>query len=130
MFIFLHQHIVSCFLDQFSTVAQSCPTLCDAINRSTLQASLSITNSQSSLGPMSIESVMPSNHFILCRPLFLLPPIPPSIRVFSMFLLYNKVYIYPPLLDFPHPTPRGHHRAPGWPPCYTQQVSTSYLFYT
>ena len=47
------------------------------------QASLSITNSQSSLKLMSIELVMPSNHLILCRPLFLLPPIPPSIRVFS-----------------------------------------------
>ena len=47
------------------------------------QASLSITNSQSSLKLMSIESVMPSSHLILCRPLLLLPPIPPSIRVFS-----------------------------------------------
>ena len=47
------------------------------------QASLSITNSQSSLKPTSIESVMPSSHLILCRPLLLLPPIPPSIRVFS-----------------------------------------------
>ena len=46
-------------------------------------ASLSITNSQSSLRPMSIESVMPSSHLILCCPLLLLPPIPPSIRVFS-----------------------------------------------
>src|SRR5574340_1088820 len=47
------------------------------------QASLSITNSRSSLRLTSTESVMPSSHFILCRPLFLLPPIPPSIRVFS-----------------------------------------------
>ena len=47
------------------------------------QASLSITNSRSSLKLMSIESVMPSSHLILCRPLLLLPPIPPSIRVFS-----------------------------------------------
>ena len=47
------------------------------------QASLSITNSQSSLRLMSIESVMPSSHLILRRPLLLLPPIPPSIRVFS-----------------------------------------------
>ena len=47
------------------------------------QASLSITNSWSLLKLMSIESVMPSNHLILCRPLLLLPPIPPSIRVFS-----------------------------------------------
>ena len=47
------------------------------------QASLSITNSQSSLKLMSNESVMPSNHFILCCPLLLLPSIFPSIRVFS-----------------------------------------------
>ena len=47
------------------------------------QASLSITNSRSSLRRTSIESVMPSSHLILCRPRLLLPPIPPSIRVFS-----------------------------------------------
>ena len=47
------------------------------------QASLSITNSQSLLELMSIESVMPSNHLILCRPLLLLPSMFPSIRVFS-----------------------------------------------
>ena len=47
------------------------------------QASLSITNSQSSLKLMSIEWGMPSSHLILCHPLFLLPPILPSIRVFS-----------------------------------------------
>ena len=48
-----------------------------------LQASLSVTNSQSSLKLMSIESVMPSCHLILCHPLLLLPQIPPSIRFFS-----------------------------------------------
>ena len=47
------------------------------------QASLSITNSWSLLKLTSIESVMPSSHLILCHPLFLLPPIPSSIRVFS-----------------------------------------------
>ena len=47
------------------------------------QASLSITNSRSSLKLMSIESAMPSSHLILCHPLLLLPPIPPRIRVFS-----------------------------------------------
>ena len=47
------------------------------------QASLSITNSQSSPKLMSIESVIPSSYLILCCPLLLLPPIPPSIRVFS-----------------------------------------------
>ena len=67
---------------QFSSVAQSCPTLCDPMNCSTpglpvhhhLPDSLRLT---------SIESVMPSSHLILCCPLLLLPPIPPSIRVFS-----------------------------------------------
>ena len=48
-----------------------------------LQASLSITNSLSLLKLMSIELVMPSSHLVLCQPLLLLPPIPPSIRVFS-----------------------------------------------
>ena len=52
------------------------------------QASLSITSSQSSLKLTSIESVMPSSHLILCRPLLLLPPIPPSIRLFSMSQLF------------------------------------------
>ena len=47
------------------------------------QASLSITSSRSPPKPMSIESMMPSSHLILCRPLLLLPSIPPSIRVFS-----------------------------------------------
>ena len=47
------------------------------------QAFLSITNSRSSLKLMSIELMMPSSHLILCRPLLLLSPIPPSIRVFS-----------------------------------------------
>ena len=67
---------------QFSSVAQSCPTLCDPMDCST-QASLSITNSRSLLKLLSIESVMPSNYLILCCPLLLLPPIFPSIRVFS-----------------------------------------------
>ena len=47
------------------------------------QASLSVTNSRSTPKPMSIESVMPSNHFILCHPLLFLPSLFPSIRVFS-----------------------------------------------
>ena len=67
---------------QFSSVAQSCPILCDPMNRRR-QASLSITNSWSLPKLMSIESVMPSNHLILCRPLLLLPSIFPNIRVFS-----------------------------------------------
>ena len=68
------------FLTQFSSVAQSHLTLCDPMDCST-QASLSTTNSQSLLKLMDIGLVMPSNHFILCRPLLLLPSIFHSIRV-------------------------------------------------
>ena len=53
-----------------------------------LQASLHITKSRSLIKLMSIDSVMPSSHLILCRPLLLLPPIPPSIRVFPMSQLF------------------------------------------
>ena len=65
---------------QFSSVAQSCLTLWDPMYCST-PGFLSITNSWSLLKLMSIESVMPSNHLILCHPLLLLPSIFPSIRV-------------------------------------------------
>ena len=61
----------------FSSVAQLCLTLCDPMNHS--MPALPIHHQP----PMSIESVMPSSHLILCRPLLLLPSIPPSIRVFS-----------------------------------------------
>ena len=67
---------------QFSSVAQSCRLFANPWITA-CQASLSITNSRSSLRLTSIQSVMPSSHLILCRPLFLLPPIPPSNRVFS-----------------------------------------------
>ena len=66
---------------QFNSVAQLCPTLCDPMNCST-PGRPTITNSGSPPKPMSIKSVMPSNHLILC-PLLLLPSIFPSIRVFS-----------------------------------------------
>ena len=69
---------------QFSSVQSlSCVWLFATPWITARQASLSITNSQSSLKLMSIESVMPSSHLIFCHPLFVLPPIPPSIRVFS-----------------------------------------------
>ena len=74
--------IQSHHLHQFSSVAQLCLTLCNTMDCST-PGFLSITNSQSLLKLMSIESVMPSNYLILCRPLFLLPSIFPSTRVFS-----------------------------------------------
>ena len=67
---------------QFSSVTQSCPTLCNPMNRST--PGLPVHHQLPEFTQtMSIESVMPSSHLILCRPLLLLPPIPPSIRVFS-----------------------------------------------
>ena len=81
-----HIYFASITLFQFSSVAQSCPALCDPMNHST-PGLLSITNSRSSPKPMSIESVMPSTHLILCHPL-LLPSIFPSIRVFSMSQLF------------------------------------------
>ena len=66
----------------FSSVAQSCPTLCDPMNHST--PGLPVHHQlPGSTQPMSIESVMPSNHLILCHPFLLLPSIFPSIRVFS-----------------------------------------------
>ena len=61
----------------------SCVRLFATLWIAACQASLSITNSWSLLKLMPIESVMPTNHLILCPPLLLLPPIPPSIRVFS-----------------------------------------------
>ena len=67
---------------QFSSVAQSCPALCNPMDCS-MQASLSITNSWRLLKHISIEMVMPYNHLIFYRPLLLLPSFFPSIRVFS-----------------------------------------------
>ena len=85
----LHKYFYDCnkyfrssSLFQFSSVTQSCPTLCVPMDCST-QASLSITNSQSLLKLMSIKSVMPSHQLVLWRSLLLPPSIFPSIRVFS-----------------------------------------------
>ena len=77
----------SCFLSlltkaQFSSVTQWCPTLCDPTNHSTPGLSVH-PPPWNSPKPMSVESVMPSNHLILCHPLLLLPSIFPVIRVFS-----------------------------------------------
>ena len=69
---------------QFSSVQSlSCVRVFATPSIAARQASLSITNSRSSLRLTSIESEMPSSHLILCHPLLLLPPMPPSIRVFS-----------------------------------------------
>ena len=73
------------FANVFSSVQSSLSAVSDSMNQWTAarQASLSITNSRTLLTLMSIKSVMPSNHLILCCPLLLLPLIPPSIKVFS-----------------------------------------------
>ena len=71
-----------CFRNlQFSSVAQLCLTLCDLMNRS--MPGLPVHHHLPEFTQTSIELVIPSSHLILCRPLFLLPPISPSIRVFS-----------------------------------------------
>ena len=67
---------------QFISVAQSCLNPCDPMNCSTLGLPVH-QQLLESLRHTSIESVMPSSHLIFCRPLLLLPPIPPSIKVFS-----------------------------------------------
>ena len=66
---------------RFSSVTQLCLTLCDPMNRST--PGLPVHHQLLEFPQTHVESVMPSSHLILCRPLLLLPPIPPSIRVFS-----------------------------------------------
>ena len=65
----------------FSSVTQSCLTLCDPMNYS--MPGLPVHHQLPEFTLISIKSVMPSSHLILCCPLVLLPPIPPSIRVFS-----------------------------------------------
>ena len=67
---------------QFSSVAQSCPTLCDPMDGSTPGLPVHHQLLESTQTHV-IESVMPSSHLILCRPLLILPPIPPNIRLFS-----------------------------------------------
>ena len=71
-----------------SSVVQSCPTFCDPMNCS-MPGPLSITNSWSSPKLMSIESVMPFGHRNLCRPLLLLPPMPPASESFPMSQLFT-----------------------------------------
>ena len=89
MFIYIFQlHFHFLFMKVINLVISSVQSLSRVWLFATLgtvacQASLSITNSWSLSKPMSIKSVMPSNHLILCHPLFLLPWIPPSITVFS-----------------------------------------------
>ena len=88
-FLILYKRYSPCLLVISSVQSLSCVQLFASPWIAAHQASVSITNSWSSLRLTSIESVMPSSHLILGRPLLLLPPIPPSIRVFS-----NESIIY------------------------------------
>ena len=95
------------------------------------QASLSITNSQSIPKPMSIELVMPSNHLILCRPLLLLPPIPPSIKVFSnestLLMRWPKYWSFSFNIltwEIPWAKEPGGLQATGWQKDTTDLLST------
>ena len=113
--ISLHQRALKSLLQQFSSVAQSCPTLCNTMNAAH-EAFLSITNSQSLPKLMSIASVMPSNHLILCRPLLLLPS-PPSFfssSFSSIRVLSNESTLcirWPKLLEF-----QFQHQSFQWTP--------------
>ena len=78
-----HNRITFSSVQFISVQSLSCVRLFATPWTAARQASLSINNSGSSLRLTSIESVMPSSHLILCRPLLLLSPVPPSIRVFS-----------------------------------------------
>ena len=82
MFIIFVKNLIELLPSSVSSVAQSCLTLSYQWTTAR-QGSLSISNSWGPPKPMSIESVIPSNHHILCHPLLLLPSIFPSIRVFS-----------------------------------------------
>ena len=75
-----HNNIIRTTHHQFSSVHFSHSVVSDSLQP---QAFLPITNSRSSLKLIPIETVMPSSHLTFCHPLLLLPPIPPSIRVFS-----------------------------------------------
>ena len=106
-FSVLEQHLFFCSV-QFSSVARSCPTLCDPHWPAARQASLSITNSQSLPKLVTIGSLVPSNHLIRCRPLLLLSSIFPNIRVFSNesalqkleFQLQHQSFRWTPRTDF------------------------------
>ena len=99
--------LVPILLSQFSSVAQSCPTLCDPWTTAH-QASLYLNNSRRLLKLMSIESVMPSNHLLLCHPLLLPPSIFPSIKVFPkkpalrVRWLECDISFLEPVLKHPH----------------------------
>ena len=102
----MHIHI---HIHQFSSVTQLCPTLMNPWTAA-CQASLSITNFWSLLKLMSIKSVMPSNHLILCCPLLFLPAVFLSIRVFSnesvLHIRWPKYWSFSPFSQESSPTPQ------------------------
>ena len=81
-YIYIWTDYILLYSVQFSSVAQSCPTLCDSMKHSTPGLPVHHQLPDPSK-PMSLELVMPSNHLILCHPLLLPPSIFPSIRIFS-----------------------------------------------
>ena len=108
---------------QLSSVTQSCPTLCDPMNHST--PGLHVHHQlRESTQPMSIESMMPSNRLILCHPLFLLPPIPPSIRIFSnestLHMRWPKYWSF----SFSISPSREHPGTPSDPASITSHIHT------
>ena len=109
-----------CAVIQFSSLQLLSPIQLFATPWSTAhQASLSITNSRSSLRLTSIESVMPCSHLILCHPL-LLPPIPPSITVFSsestLHMMWQKYWSFNFRIILPK-------KSQGWSPEWTGWIS-------
>ena len=86
-FLLIHTQTIECCISSVQSL--SCVWLFANPWTAAHQASLSITNSLNPPKPMSIESVMPSNHLILCRPHLLLPPIFPTIRVFPRSQLFT-----------------------------------------
>ena len=92
---------------QFSSAAQSCLTFATPWTAAR-QASLSITNFQSLFKLMSIGSVMPSNHLILCRPLLLLPSIFPSIKSWAQLSAKHFQVLFSPFLPSIHPSTHLH----------------------
>ena len=106
-FSVLEQRLFFCSV-QFSSVARSCPTLCDPHWTAARQGSLSIINSKSLPKLVTIGSLVPSNHLIRCRPRLLLSSIFPNIRVFSNesalqkleFQLQHQSFRWTPRTDF------------------------------
>ena len=123
--ILLYISYIHCLIVQFSP-SLSCVRLFVTPWTAACQASLSITSSQSLLKLMSIESVMPSNHLILCCPLLLPPSIFPSIRVFSnesvLCIKWSKYWVE---IEKPHEFPQASVVNVGKMPVETNDLKIS-----